>query len=323
MEAIKTKYDRILLGLFALIAIVIGAYTLMKALSFKDQFTPPGKAGKETADLGPVQSDLVAQAATSLTTEIARKPFKIGEKTVDLMVSTPVIKTIDGTTIALLDPAATQLRPPIDNAWLYNNELKLTRDDVAFMDDDGDGYNNLEEFEGKSNPRNRADVPPFYTKLKYVECVKEPLSLKFGVYNAGEIQLTRILAEGRKGDFFKEGQVFPVDKRFKALKVEIRQIKKGGTTTPTPVLILQDAEAKDGKNLEIVLGETIDLPKLSAKIVDELSKKEYTLREREEFEVPKIPGMKILVTKITEEDVTLSFIPQGQSTRKEVTLKVK
>ncbi|MES2709287.1 MAG: Amuc_1099 family pilus-like system protein [Verrucomicrobiota bacterium] len=323
MEAIKTKYDRILLGLFALVAIVIGAYTLLKALSFKDQFPPPAKAGKEMADLGPVKSEDVAKATTALNTKNERTPFKIGEKTVDLMVSTPVIKTIDGNTIALLDPAATQLRPPIDNAWLYSNELPLTRDDVASMDEDGDGYSNLEEFEGKSNPRNRSDVPPFYTKLKYVECVKEPLSLKFGVFNGGEIQLTRIQGNVKRGAFFKAGEVFPVDNRFKALKVETRQITKGGITTATPVLILQDTEAKDGKNIEIVLGETVDLPKLSAKIVDDLSKKEFVLREGQEFEVPKLPGLKVLVTKVAEESVTLSFISPGKSARQEETLKLQ
>ncbi|RYD33860.1 MAG: hypothetical protein EOP86_12355 [Verrucomicrobiaceae bacterium] len=323
MEAIKTKYDRVLLGLFAFVAIVIGAYVLLKTLSFKDQFPAPSKESKQLSDLGAVKSDIVTQAETALNTRTERIPFKVGEKTVDLMVSTPVIKNVNGETIALLDPAAPQLRPPIDNAWLYNNELQLTREDVATMDDDKDGYNNLEEFEGKSNPRNRADVPPFYTKLKYVECIKEPLSLKFGVYNGGEIQLTRLQGETKRGDFFKVGQQFPVDKRFTALKVENRPIQEGGRTVPTPVLILKDSEAKDGKNIEIILGKTVDLPKLSAKIVDDLSKKEFVLREGQEFEVPSAVGVKVQAAKVTEESVTLSFIPPGKSAREEVTLKIK
>lgn len=323
MEAIKTKYDRILLGLFALVAIVIGAYTLLKALSFKDQFPPPSKSGKELAELGGTQTNAVTETIAALTTEFKREPLKIKDKTVDLMISTPVIKTLDGNTIPVLDPTAAQIRPPIDNAWLYANDLDITREDVASQDLDGDGYTNLEEFEGKSNPRNRTDVPPFYTKLKYTECVKEPLSLKFGVYNGGEISLQKITGETRKGAFFKVGEDFPVDKRFKAISVEKRPMTKNGVTAPVEVLILKDAEAKDGKNIEIALGETVDLPKLSAKIVDELSKKEFVLREGQEFEVPKMPGLKVLVTKVTEESIIISFIPPGKTTRQEETLKLK
>lgn len=323
MEAIKTKYDRILLGLFALVAIVIGAYTLLKALSFKEQFPAPAKAGKELAELGETQSQIVTKAVEALGSEYKREPFKIKDKTVDLMISTPVIKTVDGTTVPLLDPNAAPVRPPIDNAWLYNNDLDITREDIANVDTDGDGYTNLEEFEGKSNPRNRTDVPPFYTKLKYAECVKEPLSLKFAIFNGGEINLQKITGETRKGAFFKIGEDFPVDKRFKAVAVEKRPITKNGVTTPTEVLILKDAEAKNGKNIEIPLTETVDLPKLSAKIVDELSKKEFVLREGQEFEVPKMPGLKVLLAKVTEESVTLSFIPPGKTVRQEVTLKLK
>lgn len=320
MEAIKTKYDRILLGLCALVAIIIGGFVLFKALTFKSQFIPPGSAGKELADFGEVKSEMIAKASTALQTRIERGAAKIGEKTLDLMVSTPVIKTVDGTPIDLLDPSAQQLRPPIDNAWLYNNELDLTREDIASNDDDGDGYTNLEEFEGKSNPRNRTDVPPFYTKLRYTECVKDPLSLKFSVYNAPEVQLTRT-EPARKNEFLKVGdRAFD---RFTVVAVEIRQIKNASGTSATPVLILKDAESKDGKNLEIIKGETLDLPKLSAKIVDELSQKEFVLAEGQEFELAKMPGNKILVSKVTEGEVTISFILPGKTARQEQTLKIK
>jgi len=324
MEALKTKYDRILLGFSALAALVIGGLLIFNMLSFKDKLAPPPKSGKEAANLGPDKSADIAKATTALNTEVKRLVQHLpGGKVADLFVSTPVVKTADGVVIALLDDAATALRPPISNAWLYTNELDLTRDDIAQQDDDADGYTNQEEFEGKSNPRNRTSVPDFYTKLRYKECVKEPLSLKFAIYNGGEIQLSRTEPKPSKSAFMKEGETFPVDPRFKIVKVEMREVAEGGVTSQKPFLILEDALAPKAPPLEIRLGQTIEHPKLTAKIVDELSGKDFTLAEGQEFELPKLPGTKILVVKVTEDSATISFILPGKTERQEQELKIK
>ena len=324
MESLKTKYDRILLGLCALTALVIGALLLLKTLSFKDQFAAPPKPSKELSDLGTDKSADAVQALAVLSKEVVREPLRLtGGRIAELFVSSPVVKTADAQVIALLDESAPQLRPPIANAWLYENELDLTRNDIAELDTDGDGYSNLEEFEGKSNPRNRTDVPPFYTKLNYKECVKEPLSLKFAIYNNGEIQLSRTEPKPPKSAFLKVGEVFTVAPRFKVTKVEMRETSDGGITEQKPVLIIEDSEAKDAPVLEIKLGQTVERPKLSARITDDLSKKEFVLGEGQEFELAKMIGTKILVKKVTEDVVTISFILPGKTERQEHELKIK
>jgi hypothetical protein len=324
MEAIKTKYDRILLGLCALTAIVIGALLLLKITSFKDQFAPPPKPGKELANLGPENSAEAVKALEALNTPVKRKPLPLPDgRVAELFVSSPVVKTSEGQEIPLLDKNSPQLRPPIANAWLYDNDLDLTRNDVAELDTDGDGYTNLEEYEGKSNPRNRTDVPPFYTKLTFKECVKEPLSLKFAIYNNGEIQLSRTEPKPPRSAFLRVGEVFPVEPRFKVVKVEMRESKDGGITEQKPVLIIEDSQAKEAPPLEIKLGQTVERPKLSAKLKDDLGNKEFTLSEGDEFELPKMIGTKILVKKITEESVIISFILPGKTERQEHELKIK
>ena len=89
------------------------------------------------------------------------------------------------------------------------------------------------------------------------------------------------------------------------------------------MLIIEDAEAKDAPPLEIKLGQTVERPKLSAKIVDDLSKKEFLVSEGQEFELPKMIGTKILVKKVTEESVIVSFIQSGKTERQEHELKIK
>ncbi len=324
MEAIKTKYDRILLGLCALTAIVIGALLLLKIFSFKEGFVPPPKDTKQSTVLGEDKSANASQALEVLNKEVIREPLRLpGGRVAELFVSSPVVKTAEGSEIALLDESAAPLRPPIANSWLYDYDLDLTRNDIAEQDTDGDGFSNLEEFEGKSNPRNRTDIPPFYSKLQYKECVKEPLSLKFAIYNGGEIQLSRTEPKPAKSSFMKVGETFPVEPRFKVVKVEMRESKEGGITDQKPVLIIEDAQLKEAPPLEIKLGQTIERPKLSARIEDDLSKKSFTLKEGDEFELPKMIGTKILVKKVTEESVIISFILPGKTDRQEQELKIK
>ena len=56
---------------------------------------------------------------------------------------------------------------------------------------------------------------------------------------------------------------------------------------------------------------------------ESLSGKDFVLREGQEFELPKMPGTKILVAKVSEESITLSFILPGKTERQEQELKIK
>ena len=103
MEAIKTKYDRLLLGLCALAALIVGALLILKIIGFRDQFTVPPKATKELADLGTDKTADVEKAVTALSAVLKRTPLNLpGGRVADLLVSTPVLKTADGQVIQIL-----------------------------------------------------------------------------------------------------------------------------------------------------------------------------------------------------------------------------
>lgn len=326
MDAIKTKYDRVLLGTFAVLALALGGLVIVKAGDVKKQFTPVVQ-GKKNAELGGKElEEKVAQTLEALKTEVERTPKVLGpNKTAELFVSVPVVKTATGETINLLDDQSPPVRPPIDNAWLYKHELDITRDDIAQIDTDGDGYTNLEEFEGKSNPRSRSSMPEWYTKMRYKECLKDPLSLKFTIYDdlSGELQIQRVEPAPKRTDFVKVGQVLQrAAPRFKLVRLDRREKTTGGSSSLAPVAILQDLQDTAAPPLEIMLGETVQRPKLTALLVDGLSGKEFKVVQGQEFEIPKVPGMKILVTSVTEETVGLSFISPGKTERQEITLKL-
>src|SRR5438552_14925060 len=60
----------------------------------------------------------------------------------------------------------TQVHPPVPNEWLEQFNLPIADADVLAQDPDGDGFNNLEEWQNRTNPTDKASHPPFIAKLK-------------------------------------------------------------------------------------------------------------------------------------------------------------
>jgi len=60
----------------------------------------------------------------------------------------------------------TEVHPPVPNEWLEQFNLPIADADVLTQDPDADGFNNLEEWQNKTNPTDKASHPPFIAKLK-------------------------------------------------------------------------------------------------------------------------------------------------------------
>jgi len=65
-------------------------------------------------------------------------------------------------------PATGPVHPPITNSWWLEYDLDPSFADSPMRDADGDGFNALEEFIGKTNPTDQRDHPPLITKLSFV-----------------------------------------------------------------------------------------------------------------------------------------------------------
>jgi len=71
----------------------------------------------------------------------------------------------------LIDPieGGEHLHPPITNAWLIKFGLNYADATIKDQDPDQDGFNNLEEYDAKSDPKNKASTPPKFKKLQFVK----------------------------------------------------------------------------------------------------------------------------------------------------------
>ena len=77
----------------------------------------------------------------------------------------------------------TQVHAPVPNEWLEQFNLPIADADVLTQDPDGDGFNNLDEWQGHTNPTDKASHPPYISKLKLKSFTQEPFRLKFSSWN--------------------------------------------------------------------------------------------------------------------------------------------
>src|SRR5437588_6736407 len=68
----------------------------------------------------------------------------------------------------------TQVHPPVPNEWLEQFNLPIADADVLSQDEDADGFTNLEEWQGHTNPIDKNSHPDYLTKLKLKAFTEEP-----------------------------------------------------------------------------------------------------------------------------------------------------
>jgi hypothetical protein len=80
----------------------------------------------------------------------------------------------------------TLVHPPVPNEWLEQFNLPIADADVLTQDADGDGFTNLDEWQGHTNPIDKNSHPGYLTKLKLKAFTEEPFRLKFSSWNPTE-----------------------------------------------------------------------------------------------------------------------------------------
>jgi hypothetical protein len=73
----------------------------------------------------------------------------------------------------------TQIHPPVPNEWLDQFGLPIADADVLTQDPDGDGFTNLDEWQGHTNPIDKNSHPDYVSELKLKAFTEEPFRLKF------------------------------------------------------------------------------------------------------------------------------------------------
>ncbi len=139
----------------------------------------------------------------------------------------------------------TQVHPPVPNEWLEQFGLPIADADVLTQDPDGDGFTNLDEWQGHANPIDKNSHPDYLTKLKLKAFSEEPFRLMFSSWDGDTFGINAIdLKEPTQ--FLKIGDTI-AGTRFKIVKFTEKHQVNPATAGETDVseLLLEHEETHE------------------------------------------------------------------------------
>ncbi|MEM9283025.1 MAG: Amuc_1099 family pilus-like system protein, partial [Verrucomicrobiota bacterium] len=174
----SSAWDKFILIAVAIVVIGLSGLFIAKSLAYGDRFqmesvSPDNEL--EATDIARAKGAMYF-VATTQEWEDARKGDP--PKPVPLFVSITIVES-GGKLIDMLDPNAPLLRPPVSNAWLINDDLDYLNSGVLTQDPDRDGFSNIEEWEGKTDPNDPNSHPPYADKLRMLSRQQTEYKLRF------------------------------------------------------------------------------------------------------------------------------------------------
>ncbi len=269
IDWLKTHYDYAALIAAAVFLFISALAIWWSAIQFNSRLITPLPAPPKTASPPPVAVELDRVA------EQLEKPLQWrGRVRSGLFVPEKHFIGSDGLPATLRN---TQVHPPVPNEWFEKYSLPIEDADALEQDPDKDGFTNLDEWQGNTDPTNAASHPDYLTKLHLVSATEEPFRYifssrtrdKFGINSIDESEPTQFL---KVGDIIRGTD-------FKIVKfTEKKERNKYGMKMDVSELLLEHQQSH--VPLTLVKGQVATSPQSVATFV-------YTWGGRREFEVRK------------------------------------
>ncbi|MEP6685716.1 MAG: Amuc_1099 family pilus-like system protein [Verrucomicrobiota bacterium] len=236
MDWIRSHYDRFAVLTASLFLIVCSFFIWRSAAQFGADFSAnQAAAGTRKAPLS--KAEELEKAAEKL-----RQPpqWTFGGRS-GLFVPEKHFIAANGFPATL---QTTEVHPPVPNEWLEQYNLPIADGDVLEQDPDKDGFTNLDEWQGKTDPTKEDSHPDYLTKLKLKSFAQEPFRIKFDSRVGDTYGLnTSDLKEPTQ--FRKVGETI-AGTQFKIVKfTEKSEVNQLGTNVDVSELLLEHVESKE------------------------------------------------------------------------------
>ena len=269
LEWIKAHYDRAALIAAAVFLFISSVCIWWSAIDFGNRLVTPRPARPKAASQPPVAVEL------DRATEQLPNPAQWKASTRSgLFVPEKHFIGADGLPATLQN---TQVHAPVPNEWFEKYGLPIEDADVLDQDPDKDGFTNLDEWQGNTDPTKKDSHPDYTTKLHLVSATEEPFRYIFSSRIKDTFGINTI-DQTEPTQFLKVGEVVR-GTDFKIVKfTEKRARNRFGINADMSELLLEH----QGSHAQVTLvkGEVATSPQSVATLV-------YTWRGRREFEVRK------------------------------------
>jgi hypothetical protein len=282
MNWIRANYDRVAVSAGALFLLLCAFFIWRSASTFEENFATTGPTGPARNAPAPVVE--LAAAAEKL-----RQPpqWTFGGRS-GLFVPEKHFIGPAGFPATL---QTTEVHPPVPNEWLDQFGLPIAEADVLSQDADADGYTNLEEWHGRTNPTDKNSHPPFISRLKMTSQKREPFRLVFASKTGDTFTInTTDLKEPTQ--FLQIGDTI-TGTQFRIVNYEQKSEPNPATGGERDVseLTLEDAGTKE--RLKLVKEQVMISPQTVATFVYQGGdRKQFTVKKDEEFQLPVDPSIR-------------------------------
>lgn len=323
MTWVKENYDRFLLALAALVLIACAAVLFLQAHNFNEVFASLRDQVAHSTTIPAVSVEAINAENQKLkapdTWKARMNQGGTGDRRIPLFISAPYIEKTEidpaggENKVTLVDPydanTTNIIHPPVPNRWLIDNKQDLLSANALQDDTDGDGFNALDEYVGKTDPNDKDSHPPYLTKLFLKEFRRIPFRLLFAARN-GETVLLNTLDGDDATQFLKKGDLVRGTK-FKLTALKVATAKIDGIQKDTSVVTLTNTET--GETIDLPKEKEVDSPTTYAVMTYVWTGKDFALKKGQEFTLKPEDAVKYRCTDLSATEVAVLKIDGNQS----------
>lgn len=338
MSWLNKNYEKATLAGTVVVALGL-AYLGWSKLSGVDETfatSVPGSGGNDTAVKA---AELIPKSIQSMKLDRTWTKAVDADRPVDLFTGIALFIKSDEPEkpIDLLE--GEPVHAPIENIWWLNNRIDPGFADSPSRDPDGDGFSNMEEFKGKTDPNNGKSIPNIIAKLMYIKDDSITWYIRPGFGSDGKFPFTyadnkNVRMKVAPDAMVGPGEMFfdkaPLQNRFKLLGSEvIKELnKKINMEMEVTIVRIEDQRPnKKGRIYKIPapLSEDrraeyyqYDRSAVFSLEALGLNGKEFKVEENTAFALPPgAPNKDFLVKEVSPGSVVVEY-PDADGTRKTV-----
>jgi hypothetical protein len=307
--------------LVALVLLGLSGWIIENAMNFQQIFSGIQAQVYHNNTVPPVDLSVIDNSKKELDSPAL---WNLGDQEGSLFVSIPYIAQGGD----LIDPRTSKipLHPPVPNSWIIDNKLDILDNNVLNEDPDGDGFTNLDEWMGTkgdgsdaTNPNDKNSHPPYWTKLKLVQYIKQPFRLLFATYDGDEKHLDQMdfqintLDVNQPSQFVKIGDMIAGTK-FKVMKFESKSQLNPSTGDNTDVSELTVQNTETGDNVVLVLNQVANSPDSFADFRYLWNNTEFSVKKGKVFALPPETTLRYILIDITDDNALIQTPTQQKVT---------
>ena len=341
MSWFAQNYEKAAIGGAAVAALGLAFFGWSKVGGVPDEFNSQIK-GEGSKAVAVKDSDLVTKATSSRARDLAWVGGETDGRQVDLFTGIPLFIPRDKPDTSIDLVKGEMIHPPIPNTWWIEYRLDPGFGDSPMQDKDGDGYNNLEEFQAKTSPIDKESHPSLLDKLKYESDESLKWALRPGFPEGEGTSFKYIDGTGAKnktivGVAIKPGEMFfpaePMKNRFKFIGLEVREVMNDRIHIKEKITFAKVEDLKPNKKDTIyelpcnfAEARMDDFAKYDRSAVMTLEAagnegKRETIPENTKFGLPFDSKQKdYLLKKVTPEQVEVEYTDPKTGTKSSVTI---